>query len=221
MSRRPPPGQNAPRRPPAPSAPAAEPARAAPPSRPPLQRRPAAPPAQPQRGSQPQRQTQAQRGNQSQRQAQAPRAGQRGAAARRGPPPRANDRLPLIIGGAIGGVLLLLLIVFLVTSNNGNSANNLGGVPTVANNPNDPNKQLTVSSAEAPPTTADSPPRMSLETFKALYDDPAKRPLIIDVRAAESYAAGHIKGAVSFPESDVDARVAELPKDKLVIAYCQ
>jgi len=50
---------------------------------------------------------------------------------------------------------------------------------------------------------------------------PDQRPLIIDVRSAETYSAGHIAGAISFPESDVDARIAELPKDKLIVAYCQ
>jgi rhodanese-related sulfurtransferase len=62
---------------------------------------------------------------------------------------------------------------------------------------------------------------MALDEFKALYDDPAKRPLILDVRAKDAFDAGHITGAISFPESDVDARVAELPKDKLIVAYCQ
>jgi hypothetical protein len=127
--------------------------------------------------------------------------------------------LPWIIAGVLGLVIVLLVGVFIATNNNGGTG---AAVPTaVANNPVDPNKQLTVSSAEAPPTSADAPPRMSLDAFKKLYDDPTQRPLIIDVRAAESYAAGHIKGSISFPESDVDARVAELPKDKLVIAYCQ
>jgi thiol-disulfide isomerase/thioredoxin len=65
------------------------------------------------------------------------------------------------------------------------------------------------------------PPRMPLEEFKALYDDPATRPLILDVRAKEAYDEGHIAGAVSFPEADVDTRVSELPKDRLIIAYCQ
>jgi hypothetical protein len=67
----------------------------------------------------------------------------------------------------------------------------------------------------------ETPPRMSLDDFKALYDDPAKRPIIIDVRAKSQYEEGHIAGAISIPESELDARVAELPKDKLVIAYCQ
>jgi hypothetical protein len=71
------------------------------------------------------------------------------------------------------------------------------------------------------PDASDTPPRMPLADFKKLYDDLDHRPLIIDVRAAETYDAGHIAGAISFPESDVDARIAELPKDKLIVAYCQ
>jgi 3-mercaptopyruvate sulfurtransferase SseA len=70
-------------------------------------------------------------------------------------------------------------------------------------------------------TPGDEPPRIELKEFKALYDDPAKRPLIIDVRTKEIYDQGHIKGAISFPEAEVDARVSELPKDKLIVAYCQ
>ena len=62
---------------------------------------------------------------------------------------------------------------------------------------------------------------MPLADFKALYDDPAKRPLIIDVRAKEAFDAGHIKGAESWPESDIDATNVKLPKDRLILAYCQ
>jgi len=62
---------------------------------------------------------------------------------------------------------------------------------------------------------------MTLEEFMTLYNDPAKRPLIIDVRAKDIYDQGHIKGAESWPEADIDARVVKLPKDKLIVAYCQ
>jgi hypothetical protein len=67
----------------------------------------------------------------------------------------------------------------------------------------------------------EAPPRITLGDFKALYDDPAKRPLILDVRSKALYEQGHIAGAVSFPESDMDARIKELPKDRLIVAYCQ
>ena len=63
-------------------------------------------------------------------------------------------------------------------------------------------------------------PRMSMDEFKALYDDPAKRPVIIDVRTPSGYDEGHIKGAISFPEEQIATLVSELPKDKMVVAYC-
>jgi hypothetical protein len=124
-----------------------------------------------------------------------------------------------VVGGIVVGILALLVIVYLITSNNGSNANN-----TTGNNAGAPTVPAANSGATAPTVPAANgtdPPRISLEAFKALYDDPAKRPLIIDVRSADIYAAGHIKGAESFPEADVDARYKELPKDKLVVAYCQ
>ena len=54
-----------------------------------------------------------------------------------------------------------------------------------------------------------------------LYDDPAKRPMILDVRAYETYMQGISRAQYSFPEADVDTRVRSLPKDKLIVAYCQ
>jgi hypothetical protein len=74
---------------------------------------------------------------------------------------------------------------------------------------------------QAPADDPASVPRMPLAAFKKLYDDPATRPLILDVRSKDTYDDGHIAGAISFPEADMDTRVGELPKDKLIIAYCQ
>lgn len=44
--------------------------------------------------------------------------------------------------------------------------------------------------------------------------------LIIDTRAKEAFDQGHIKGAESWPEAEIAARVVKLPKDKLIVAYC-
>src|SRR5688572_17476101 len=44
--------------------------------------------------------------------------------------------------------------------------------------------------------------------------------VLVDVRAKQAYEAGHAKGAISLPLSDLPARAGELPKDKLVITYC-
>jgi len=44
---------------------------------------------------------------------------------------------------------------------------------------------------------------------------------VLDVRPCEEYAAGHIPGAVSIPLDELAARLAELPHDGEIIAYCR
>jgi rhodanese-related sulfurtransferase len=44
---------------------------------------------------------------------------------------------------------------------------------------------------------------------------------LIDVRPAEEYLAGHISGAVSMPLPELAGRLAELPGDREVVAYCR
>ena len=45
--------------------------------------------------------------------------------------------------------------------------------------------------------------------------------MLIDVRPAEEYAAGHIDGARSIPIDELEERLAELPADREVVAYCR
>jgi rhodanese-related sulfurtransferase/DNA-binding transcriptional ArsR family regulator len=44
---------------------------------------------------------------------------------------------------------------------------------------------------------------------------------VLDVRPAEEYAAGHIRGAVSIPLAELALRLAELPDDGQIVAYCR
>ncbi len=44
---------------------------------------------------------------------------------------------------------------------------------------------------------------------------------LLDVRPLEEYDAGHIPGAVSVPLSELEARLAEIPLDRDVVAYCR
>jgi rhodanese-related sulfurtransferase/predicted transcriptional regulator len=45
--------------------------------------------------------------------------------------------------------------------------------------------------------------------------------VLVDVRPPEEYAAGHIEGARSIPIDELGRRLAELPADREVIAYCR
>ena len=45
--------------------------------------------------------------------------------------------------------------------------------------------------------------------------------ILVDVRPAEEYAAGHIQGARSIPLEELEEHLAELPEDAEVVAYCR
>jgi rhodanese-related sulfurtransferase len=45
--------------------------------------------------------------------------------------------------------------------------------------------------------------------------------VLVDVRPAEEFAAGHIRGARSIPIDELEGRLAELPADREVVAYCR
>jgi DNA-binding transcriptional ArsR family regulator/rhodanese-related sulfurtransferase len=44
---------------------------------------------------------------------------------------------------------------------------------------------------------------------------------LLDVRPADEYRAAHIPGAVSIPRGELERRLAEIPRDRPVIAYCR
>jgi rhodanese-related sulfurtransferase len=45
--------------------------------------------------------------------------------------------------------------------------------------------------------------------------------MIIDVRPVEEYRAGHIAGAMSIPVEELKTRLAELPRNQEIVAYCR
>jgi rhodanese-related sulfurtransferase len=45
--------------------------------------------------------------------------------------------------------------------------------------------------------------------------------VLVDVRPHEEFEAGHIKGAKSVPLEELEDRLAELPADREIVAYCR
>ena len=45
--------------------------------------------------------------------------------------------------------------------------------------------------------------------------------VLVDVRPAEEFAAGHIDGAQSIPLAELRQRLDELPSDREIVAYCR
>jgi len=45
--------------------------------------------------------------------------------------------------------------------------------------------------------------------------------IVLDVRPAEEFLAGHIPGAVSIPLEELEQKLSGLPKDQEIVAYCR
>ena len=63
----------------------------------------------------------------------------------------------------------------------------------------------------------DQVPRLSVEEAKAAYDTGSV--IFVDVRDAESYARGHIKGALSIPMEELSSRMDELDPSAWIVTY--
>ena len=81
---------------------------------------------------------------------------------------------------------------------------------------------LVFLSACAPqtPQTEDEVPRVTVEEAKSAFDN--GKAIIVDVRSAESYAAGHAAGAISIPLANFENNIEDLSleKDQWIITYC-
>jgi rhodanese-related sulfurtransferase/DNA-binding transcriptional ArsR family regulator len=49
----------------------------------------------------------------------------------------------------------------------------------------------------------------------------AKTAIVLDVRPEDEFASGHVPGALNIPMDELTRRIAELPKDREIVAYCR
>ena len=63
-------------------------------------------------------------------------------------------------------------------------------------------------------------PRVTVEEAKTAFD--SGEAIIVDVRSAESYAEGHIAGAISIPLGSIESNPSglDLDKNQWIITYC-
>jgi rhodanese-related sulfurtransferase/DNA-binding transcriptional ArsR family regulator len=64
-------------------------------------------------------------------------------------------------------------------------------------------------------------PRVDITREQLRQKTIAGRVVILDVRPAHEYAAGHIPGAVNIPVDDLTERINELPEDTEIVVYCR
>jgi 3-mercaptopyruvate sulfurtransferase SseA len=70
------------------------------------------------------------------------------------------------------------------------------------------------------PATEADVPRITVEDAKAAVDD--SEAIIVDVRSADSFAAGHVSGAINIPLADIENNPSgvKLDKGQWIITYC-
>ena len=71
-----------------------------------------------------------------------------------------------------------------------------------------------------PPLTEADVPRVAVKEAKFAFDN--GEAVIVDVRSAEAYAAGHAVGAISIPLAEFENNIdnLSLKKDQWIITYC-
>jgi 3-mercaptopyruvate sulfurtransferase SseA len=69
-----------------------------------------------------------------------------------------------------------------------------------------------------PKNPADEARRITAEELHKLWDK--KDVLIIDTRGEPDYKASHIPGSISVPANEVATKLEELPRNKMIVAYC-
>jgi 3-mercaptopyruvate sulfurtransferase SseA len=75
------------------------------------------------------------------------------------------------------------------------------------------------SDGRTQPVEISQVPRMSSQALYELMAS-ARNVVLVDTRDNESYAAGHIPGALNMLESEVRTRYRELPRNAKIVIYC-
>ena len=76
----------------------------------------------------------------------------------------------------------------------------------------------TATATETTEVHADGVRRVGPAQLQAMLED--GRAVVYDTRTKAAYDAEHIKGALSMPHDEVEARAAEFPKGKTLAFYC-
>ncbi|HEY7914471.1 MAG TPA: rhodanese-like domain-containing protein [Blastocatellia bacterium] len=84
--------------------------------------------------------------------------------------------------------------------------------------------QPAIPAEQAPASTASVPQEVERITVEQLKEkiDKNEPVFIIDSRSTGSYDGSDykIKGSVRIPENEIEARLAEIPRDKPIVIYC-
>ncbi|MEI6385706.1 MAG: rhodanese-like domain-containing protein [Spirochaetota bacterium] len=80
---------------------------------------------------------------------------------------------------------------------------------------------LGILSIGAGPKVPALPPLMDEKGLIALLANKEAKPLLLDVRTQEEFAAGYIPGALLLPYDEITARFKEADKGRPIVVYCR
>jgi 3-mercaptopyruvate sulfurtransferase SseA len=69
------------------------------------------------------------------------------------------------------------------------------------------------------PQTREEVPRIAPDQLRDLLAS-GRKVVVVDTRSYSQYEAGHIRGAISLPGTEIEARYAELPRATQLVLYC-
>ena len=113
-------------------------------------------------------------------------------------------------------IFALLSVTALIISCGAAEEPTATAVPTT---PPEPPADIEPSSDSGAPTTRAEVPRITAEELKARLDA-GEKILVVDTRNEATYRYGHMLGAISIPENEVEAHFDELPRDVDIVFYC-
>ncbi len=116
---------------------------------------------------------------------------------------RRRDWTSILIPVVVGVVVLAVIVAAIVSIENQRTS--------------DVGVRLTSQPLETRSIPHPDVPRISLEETQRRLK--AGEAILVDVRSQQSYNQAHAVGALSFPESEVDRRLDELPRELDLILY--
>ena len=113
---------------------------------------------------------------------------------------------------SLSAVLMLAIIALAACNSKDKSAGTSGGAAVIKNG----TTATPVSST--PNVPSDNVRRVTTVELRDMLDKGTA--VVVDTRDTASYKATHIKGSINIPVNDVASRLGELPRDKMIVAYC-
>jgi 3-mercaptopyruvate sulfurtransferase SseA len=108
-----------------------------------------------------------------------------------------------------------LAVVMLAACNSSETRGNKAGVTTSSNGNSAVTSPTSPSGHVAP---NDGVKRVTTTELREALDKGTA--IVVDVRSATVYQQNHIKGSINIPLEQTEARLSELPRDKMIVTYC-